>query len=78
MILFWLARPIFLGRLGFEDRPYPQEQYLNDLLQAGQSITAKVFVEQGLTGIAIKEAMEQARLNALKTIKHQYDSLDLD
>lgn len=68
----------FLGRLGFEERPYPQEKYLHELLQGVQSITAKVFVEQGLMGIAIKEAMEHARLNVIKTIKHQYNSLNLD
>ncbi|MFT5760235.1 MAG: tRNA nucleotidyltransferase (CCA-adding enzyme), partial [Alteromonadaceae bacterium] len=35
-------------------------------------VNAKVFVEQGLQGIAIKEAMEKARLQAIKKIKQQY------
>ncbi len=63
----------FLGRLGFENRPYPQEHYLKEAVQTARAVTAKTFVEQGLKGIAIKEAMEKARLNAIKTVKHKYD-----
>jgi tRNA nucleotidyltransferase (CCA-adding enzyme) len=62
----------FLGRLGFENKPYPQEQYLKDTAQAATMVNAKEFVEQGLQGIAIKEAMEKARLQAIKKIKQQY------
>ena len=62
----------FLGRLGFENRPYPQEQYLLSAMRAATSVNAKVFVEQGLKGLAIKEAMAEARLNAIKEIKTQY------
>jgi tRNA nucleotidyltransferase (CCA-adding enzyme) len=62
----------FLGRLGFENKPYPQEQYLKDTAQAATMVNAKEFVEQGLQGIAIKEAMEKARLQAIKQIKQQY------
>lgn len=62
----------FLGRLGFENRPYPQEQYLQDAKLAASQINAKVFVEQGLQGVAIKEAMAVARLNAIKKVKQAY------
>ena len=62
----------FLGRLGFEDRPYPQEQYLKDAMLAASKINAKAFVEQGLTGLAIKEAIVKARLHAIEKIKAQY------
>jgi tRNA nucleotidyltransferase (CCA-adding enzyme) len=62
----------FLGRLGFEHKPYPQEHYLKAAAQAATQVNAKVFVEQGLQGIAIKEAMEKARLQAIKKIKQQY------
>lgn len=63
----------FLGRLGFENRPYPQENYLKDAMQAAFKINAKSFVEQGLKGIAIKEAMAKARLNAIKLVKSHYE-----
>ena len=62
----------FLGRLGFENRPYPQEQYLKDAMLAASSINAKAFVEQGLQGIAIKTAMAEARLHAIKNVKAEY------
>lgn len=65
----------FLGRLGFENRPYPQEQYLKAAVEAARQVTAKAFVEQGLKGPAIKEAMASARLNAIIEIKADYAHL---
>ena len=62
----------FLGRLGFENKPYPQEQYLKAAAQAASKVSAKAFVEQGLKGIAIKEAIAEARLHAIKKVKQQY------
>ena len=59
----------FLGRLGFENRPYPQEEYLQAAVKTARQVTAKAFVEQGLQGIAIKEAMAKARLNAIVKVK---------
>jgi tRNA nucleotidyltransferase (CCA-adding enzyme) len=68
--LFLMAcKSDFLGRLGFESRPYPQEQYLQAAVKAARQVTAKAFVEQGLQGPAIKEAMAVARLNAIVKIK---------
>lgn len=63
----------FLGRLGFENRPYPQENYLKDAMLAAFQINAKTYVEQGLHGAEIKEAMIKARLNAIKKVKAQYE-----
>ncbi len=62
----------FRGRLGFENKDYPQEQYLKDAMQAAIKVNAKEFVEQGLKGIAIKEAIATARLQAIKDVKQQY------
>jgi tRNA nucleotidyltransferase (CCA-adding enzyme) len=62
----------FLGRLGFENRPYPQEEYLKKAMLAASNVNAKAFVEQGLKGLAIKEAMVKARLTAIKKVKEQY------
>ena len=64
----------FLGRLGFENKPYPQEQYLKAVAQAAIKVNAKCFVEQGLKGLAIKEAIEKARLAAIKDVKQQFQS----
>lgn len=62
----------FLGRKGFEDRPYPQEDYLKSAMQAAIAVTAKSFVEQGLKGVEIKEAMAEARLDAIKKVKLEW------
>ena len=59
----------FLGRLGFENRIYPQEQYLQAAATAARTVNAKAFVEQGLKGLAIKDAMAEARLKEIITIK---------
>ncbi len=56
----------FLGRLGFDNRPYPQEEYLKEAMLAASNVNAKTFVEQGLKGLAIKEAMVKARLTTIK------------
>lgn len=61
----------FLGRLGFEGRPYPQAIYLQEAADSARKVTAKKFVEQGLKGIEIKEAIAIARLNAIKVIKEK-------
>jgi tRNA nucleotidyltransferase (CCA-adding enzyme) len=62
----------FLGRLDFENRPYPQEKYLKEAMLSALNVNAKTFVERGLKGIAIKEAMANARLNAIKIVKDKY------
>ena len=66
----------FLGRLGFENRPYPQELYLQAAAKSAREVTAKSFVEQGLKGLAIKEAMAKERLKAIIEIKAKYEHLD--
>ena len=62
----------FLGRLGFENRPYPQAILLQKAADSARRITAKAFVEEGLKGFAIKEAMAKARLDAITNIKQVY------
>ena len=59
----------FRGRKGLENNPYPQKDYLQQCALAAQKITAKAFVEQGLQGIAIKQAITKARIYAIKAIK---------
>jgi len=61
------------GRTGFENKEYPQAAYLTQCAQAASSISPKPFVEQGLKGIAIKEAIDKAKLRAIDTIKHSLD-----
>ncbi len=59
----------FTGRLGFENREYIQKQFLLQAYEKLAQITAKPFIEKGLKGLAIKEAISQTRLVELKTFK---------
>jgi len=60
------------GRTGFENEPYPQMDYMQAMLQACLSVTAKPFIEQGLQGKAIGEAMREARIKIVAEVKIKY------
>ncbi len=49
------------GRLGREDAPYPQADYLRKAAQAAQSVEATQFVSQGMKGESIAKAMDRER-----------------
>ena len=68
----------FLGRLHFENRPYPQEQFLLAVMQAASSVTAKEFVKQGLKGVEIKNAIAKARLNAIEQVQQNFHNIATD
>lgn len=50
------------GRLGFENQAYPQLTLWQAWLRELAQISAAQFIAQGLQGVAIKQAMVQARL----------------
>ena len=62
----------FTGRLGFETREYLQKDFLYRAFEMLTMITAKPFVEQGLKGLQIKEAISQQRLKVLTQFKVDY------
>jgi len=57
------------GRLGLEDRPYPQRARLAAALKTAQDVDARAAsaqaIERGLQGPAIADAIRQARVRAL-------------
>ena len=57
------------GRLGHEHDAYPQADYLREARRAATAVDAAHFVAQGLAGPAIGRAMEQARVDAIATVK---------
>jgi len=65
------------GRLGFEDRPYPQRARLAQALRIAQDVDARAAsaqaIERGMKGPAIADAIRQARVNALKTAMPRAD-----
>lgn len=65
------------GRTGFEQAEYPQAAYLQALASAARRVNAKDLVAQGLSGEAIKQGLQQARLQAIKAAKAQLNSAAL-
>ncbi len=53
------------GRTGFEEVEYSQVEYITEIANACLSVTAKQFVEQGITGKAIGEAIAKKRLGVI-------------
>lgn len=68
----------FLGRKGFESRPFPRAEYLYEMFVICQTVTAKEFVAQGLKGIAIKEAMFARRVDLVKEFMSTLPPSELD
>lgn len=59
------------GRPGFEDKPYPQAEYLAQLFEAAASVSSKKVINSlnNPTGAEIKEAIKKAREFAIKQAK---------
>jgi tRNA nucleotidyltransferase (CCA-adding enzyme) len=53
------------GRSGFENRPYPQAQRLQQAFEAARSVDVRPQVERGLAGEAMRSALRQARTRAI-------------
>jgi len=62
------------GRLGLEDRPYPQAQYILDAMQIVRSIKVQDLPEN-IKGAEIGEMLIQYRIDALTEFKHQHQAL---
>lgn len=56
------------GRAGHADAAYPQAAYLRDCRAAAGAITSQPFVDQGLQGPAIGEAMKREQAKAIATV----------
>jgi tRNA nucleotidyltransferase (CCA-adding enzyme) len=54
------------GRTGHEDNPYPQRQVFSHSLQLCQLQKSQPFAEQGISGKALGQALEQARIDAIR------------
>jgi len=53
------------GRLHHENDAYPQADFLRAARDAAATVTAQPFIEQGLQGPAIGEAVRKARIEAI-------------
>lgn len=57
------------GRTGREDEPYPQADFLRRACAEAAAVAARPFVERGLEGPAIAEAMHAERVKRLAELK---------
>jgi tRNA nucleotidyltransferase (CCA-adding enzyme) len=60
------------GRLGFEQRAYPQADYLRGALLATQGVTVQPLIEQGLIGAALGQGLQALRLQALQGYREEH------
>ena len=60
------------GRLGFEKRAYPQADLLRLAVNECLKVNAKKFVEKGIHGKLIKEAMNRERVSIIQEIKNNF------
>lgn len=57
------------GRLGLEQRDYPQAAYLRGAAQAARAVKVQPLVAQGYKGAELGEALKRERLKALQAYK---------
>lgn len=60
------------GRLGLEERSYPQRQFWQAALSALRSVSPKPLQERGLQGDAFIQALQTARENALQGFRDDW------
>ncbi len=60
------------GRLGLENRDYPQVDLLRRIHQAAASVRARPLLEQGLSGLALAEALQRDRLAAITEARREF------
>lgn len=58
----------FRGRTGFENKPYPQRDYLLKAFTAAAQVEIQPLLDQGLTGKALGAKLHQCRVSAIKKI----------
>jgi len=59
------------GRLGLEERTYPQADYLRGAAAVAKAVAVQPLLEKGLKGPELGEALKRERLKALKAYKEQ-------
>ncbi|HET7063936.1 MAG TPA: multifunctional CCA tRNA nucleotidyl transferase/2'3'-cyclic phosphodiesterase/2'nucleotidase/phosphatase, partial [Rudaea sp.] len=56
------------GRLGLEESDYPQARFLRSAFAAARQVASQAFIDQGLTGTAVGEAIRDARVQAIAAV----------
>ncbi|GAA4358139.1 multifunctional CCA addition/repair protein [Kangiella marina] len=58
----------FNGRLGLEDKPYPQKALLHQCYTASNKIDAQPLIERGYEGAKLGDAIERERIRRIKSV----------
>jgi tRNA nucleotidyltransferase (CCA-adding enzyme) len=61
------------GRPGFEQRPYPQADWLRAAKSSALAVSTHVLVEQGLCGAAFGQALRQLRIAAVRSRRAEWN-----
>jgi tRNA nucleotidyltransferase (CCA-adding enzyme) len=61
------------GRLGLEDQPYDQADFLKSALDAASTVTAAPFLREGMDAHKIGDAIRGARIDAIRQLKERED-----
>lgn len=70
--LLLVSEADYRGRAGWQEKAYPQADYLNEAYRVASAVSVKEIVAAGLSGIAIKDELIQRRIAALRAwIDHQ-------
>ena len=62
------------GRKGFEDRSYPQADYLRGAAEAARQVAVQPLLDKGYQGQELGEALKRERLETLKAYKAAYQA----
>ncbi|MHA7840250.1 MAG: multifunctional CCA addition/repair protein [Gammaproteobacteria bacterium] len=60
------------GRLGHEHTPYPQRGYWLEALAVASAVSTQPFIEAGLQGRAIAEALRKEQLRVLQQLQYKW------
>lgn len=60
------------GRTGFENREYPNSNYIWQAYHVASQVDVKAIVASGLVGEAIKQRLNELKIKAISTLKENY------
>lgn len=64
-----VSKADYRGRTGWENKPYPQADYLKQAYEIANAVSTKQIIDAGFTGAEIKQQLNERRLKALDTWK---------
>src|SRR5690606_1732423 len=60
------------GRPGFENRPYPQAEWLRQAGDAASAVPVQPLLEQGFKGETLGRELRRLRIEAVKSCRQQF------